>query len=328
MAIGDSVDSIINNINASVTGKPTISSADTGLEGIVDYVPPTVSEPASPNETAPVTDNAAYDQMKQMLEDYGLPVSLLDEIKEYVSKNFTVDQMIYRLRQTDEFKERFKGMDQRLENGLNAISIDEYITLERNYANVLAEFGLPKSFYDSPDDFANFIGNDVSAEEFAARTALAAQAVSNIDPNLQDELRRLYPEIGDGDMIAYFLDPERGVTLMEQKVQMTAAGLSSAAVDTVGQGFSASVAEELASRNVQPIQIGSALSPQAGLTQSTLSSEGVSTDTLASSAFGLDAGDANLVRRMRQRRQQTRQSGSGGLLQQTGVTGLGSTQMS
>ena len=43
----------------------------------VGQIPPTASEPALPNETAPVTDNEAYDAMKQMLEDYGLPVSLL-----------------------------------------------------------------------------------------------------------------------------------------------------------------------------------------------------------------------------------------------------------
>jgi len=293
----------------------------------VGQKPPTAPEPEIPIETAPVTDNAAYDALKQMLQDYGLPETLLDNVKDWISKGMGETQMTFRLRETDEFKDRFAGMGKRLENGLNAVSITEYIALERNYANVLAEFGLPKSFYDSPDDFANFIGNDISADEFATRTAMAAQAVSNIDPNLQDELRRLYPEISDGDMIAYFLDPERGVTLMEQKVQMTAAGLSSAAVSSIGTGLSASVAENLATKNVQPIQIGSTLAPKAGLMQSTLSDEGVSADTLASSAFGLDAADANLVKKLRQRRGKTNQASSGSLVQQTGSIGLGSAQI-
>ena len=280
------------------------------------------------NGTVPESNEGeAYEVLESLLNQYNLPLSLVDTIKEWVALNLSVEQMKIRLRGTDEYKDRFAGMAFRSDNNLNQVSEDRYLQLESGYASVLAEFGLPESFYDSPDDFASFIGNDVSPEEFATRTALAAQAVSEIDPNLDEELRRLYPEIDDGDLISYFLDPDRAVPLMELKLQMTAAGLSSTAKSTLGEGFSIGVAEELAMQpDVQPVSVR-ALASSAGLTQSTLTSEGVSVDTLASSAFGLDADDATLVRRMRERRQQTQQAGAGSLLQQTGVSGLGAAQI-
>tara|TARA_R100000458_G_scaffold58530_2_gene66759 strand:+ start:5758 stop:6753 length:996 start_codon:yes stop_codon:yes gene_type:complete len=280
------------------------------------------------NTTVPEYNaDEAYEILESLLNQYNLPLSLVDQIKEWVALDLSVQQMKIRLRGTDEYKDRFAGMALRRENGLNQVSEDRYLELESNYASVLAEFGLPESFYDSPEDFASFIGNDVSPEEFATRTALAAQAVSEIDPNLDEELRRLYPEIDDGDLISYFLDPDRAVPLMELKLQMSAAGLSSTAKSTLGEGFSTGVAEQLARQpDVQPVSVR-ALASSAGLTQSTLRSEGVSVDTLASSTFGLDADDATLVRRIRDRRQQTQQAGAGGLLQQTGASGLGAAQM-
>jgi len=316
-----------------VGGDTTDYTIGSGFEDDLYVAPNPFIDQNTPVPNTPVSStpeynaDEAYDILENLLNQYDLPLSLVGKIKEWVSLNLSVQQMEIRLRGTDEYKDRFAGMGIRSENGLNQVSEARYLELENNYASVLAEFGLPESFYDSPEDFASFIGNDVSPEEFATRTALAAQAVSEIDPNLDEELRRLYPEIDDGDLISYFLDPDRAVPLMELKLQMTAAGLSSTAKSTLGEGFSTGVAEQLARQpDVQPVSVR-ALASSAGLTQSTLRSQGVSVDTLASSAFGLDADDATLVRRMRERRQQTQQAGAGSLLQQTGASGLGAAQI-
>tara|TARA_R100001082_G_scaffold52979_1_gene28893 strand:- start:82 stop:1092 length:1011 start_codon:yes stop_codon:yes gene_type:complete len=280
-----------------------------------------------PETNAPVEETEAYDLMKDMLSNYGLE-SLLPKLVEWVQKDYTIDQMIVRLKDTDEFKDRFYGMQLREDAELNAISIDQYISNENQYRQVMMEYGIPSEFYE-PSDLAQLIGNDVSPKEVEERVELAAQAVANVDPNLKSELARLYGIGGDGDsdIIAYYIDPDRAVTVFESRNQMTAASLSSAAMETVGKGgLSKSVAERLASKFYQPMQISERLATSVGLTEDTFSTKGVTTSELAASAFALDPESIANIRRLRDRRSQTKQKGLGGLVQQQGAIGLGATQ--
>ena len=261
-----------------------------------------------------------------ILKEYGLE-NLYSFAEEVWTDGATTTDLMLQLQDTEQFKERFKGLEMRRAQGLNAISVKEYIDLERSYQQTMAAFGLPPSFYDSPDDFAQWIGNDVSAEEVSARAGLAAKAASEVDPELKMQLENLYgisddPTTGNNELVAYFLDPERTATLVDQRLQMEAAGLSSAAVRSLGQGFDAGTAERLASQNVQQREITQRLTPQAGLTQATLGDQGVTTSELAASEFGLDSETTALVKRLRQRRQASGKQQSGTMTSGAGLGGL------
>lgn len=67
---------------------------------------------------------------------------------------------------------------------------------------------MPAGFYDDPKDFQNFIAQDVSPEELAGRIDLGYQAVRNAPQNVVTEFKRLYG-VSDGELAAYFIDPER-----------------------------------------------------------------------------------------------------------------------
>ena len=167
--------------------------------------------------------------------------------------------------------------------------------------------GIPEGFYDSPDDLAAFIGNDISQAEMTQRVSMAAAAVQSIDPNLKTQLQDLYG-IGvenDGELTAYFLDPERGVNVIEQRLQLEAAGLSSAAMGTLGGGFERQTAERLADLGVQRREITERLQGQAAVTQQLLGEEeAVTTSELAAAEFGLDSEATAEVARLRAQRQQ------------------------
>jgi hypothetical protein len=49
----------------------------------------------------------------------------------------------------------------------------------------MASAGLPKSFYDSPSDYATWIGGDVSPTEIKSRVDLATAATTAADPYTQ-----------------------------------------------------------------------------------------------------------------------------------------------
>ena len=292
-----------------------------------------------PNPGTVVDDNAVTEAqetqdhrdaltiIKDALADYGLDGLSADAYR-FLMEGASTESVMIQLKETEQFKERFKGMETRRQQGLPAISPAEYIRLERDYRQTMSAAGLPSGFYDNPDDFADFIGNDVSPAEMTQRVSMASTAVANINPELKNQLREMYG-IGvenDGELISYFLDPERGVNVIEQRLQMESAGLSATAAQVTGQGIKANVAKQLASQNVQQREISQRLGQQAGLTQATLGDKGIGTSELAAASFGLDSEQTAMVKRLRQRRQASAMKQTGGLVTGAGASGLGSAQ--
>ena len=273
-------------------------------------------------------DRDALTIIKDTLTSYGLEGLAADAYR-YLMEGSSTDSVMIQLKDSDIYRDRFAGMETRRQQGLPAISPAEYIRLENNYRQTMAAAGLPANFYDSPDDFAEFIGNDVSPAEMTERVSMAATAVANINPELKTQLQDMYG-IGvenDGELVAYFLDPERGVSVIEQRLQVESAGLSAAALQATGQGIQTDVARQLAGQNVQQREISQRLGQQAGLTQATFGEQQAATSTqLAASAFGLDSEATAEIRRLRQRRQAAGERRTGGLVTGAGATGLGSAQ--
>tara|TARA_R100000664_G_scaffold5201_5_gene10006 strand:- start:145 stop:1026 length:882 start_codon:yes stop_codon:yes gene_type:complete len=265
--------------------------------------------------------------IKDALADYGLDGLSADAYR-FLMEGASTESVMIQLKETEQFQERFKGMETRREQGLPAISPAEYIRLERGYRQAMEAAGLPEGFYDSPDDFAGFIGNDVSEAEMTQRVSMASAAVANVNPELKNQLQEMYG-IGtenDGELVAYFLDPDRGVNVIEQRLQMESAGLSAAAVQSTGAGLSKDLSRQLASQNVQQREVTQRLSQQAGLTQQTLGDKGIGTSELAAASFGLDSESIANVKRLRQRRQASAMKQSGGMVTGAGASGLGAAQ--
>jgi hypothetical protein len=263
--------------------------------------------------------------IQDKLELYGLG-ELADLAYQMLVDDESPQAVMDALQETDAFKQRFAGMEARRQAGLPAISPADYIRLEDNYRSTMAMAGLPPGFYDSPDDFAEFIGNDVSPQEMQQRVSFAATAVSNADPNLKAQLRELYG-VGvedEGELIAYYLDPQRGTSVIEQRLQLEAAGLSSAAISTLGSGFEQGTAERLANLGVQRREVTERLQGQTALTQQLLGEDtAVTSSELAAAEFGLDSEATSDIAKLRQQRQQRGRRQAGVLMARGGVSGLG-----
>lgn len=270
-------------------------------------------------------DNA-LEIIKDKLREYGLE-GLADQAYNMLLDGVSAEAVVLRLRESDEFKNRFSGMQMRRENGMSAISPAEYISLERSYRNVMMTAGIPEGFYDSPDDFAAFIGNDVSQAEMTERVAMAATAVQSIDPNLKTQLQDLYG-IGvenDGELTAYYLDPQRGTDIIEQRLQLEAAGLSAASVGTLGSGFESDTAERLVDLNIQQREITERFKGQRAVTQQLVGeADAMSASEFAAAEFGFDSDAVADLAQLRGQRQQRGVRQTGSLVTQRGAIGLGS----
>lgn len=162
----------------------------------------------------------------QLFNNYGLG-TLAPKITEYVQQGFSPDTVTLKLQETPEYKQRFAGNEARRKAGLSVLSPREYLATEDAYRQIMRSTGLPKGFYDSPDDFNKFIESDVSPTELKQRVDLAQTAIDNADPYYTRTLQEMYG-LSNGDMIAQVLDPQRAlpfITKQAQAVQFGAAAV-------------------------------------------------------------------------------------------------------
>ena len=162
--------------------------------------------------------SSAFDFYNEMFTDLGLPNGFMNkDIKNMIRKAPTKRSALLGLRETDEWKTRFAGNEQRVKNGLQPISEAEYIADERAFHSVMRENGLPEHFYDSPEDYANFIGSNISPEQINQRAQIAGDLIATKNnPQLWAELKSR--GISKGDATAYILDPDKAMPQIERKI--------------------------------------------------------------------------------------------------------------
>jgi hypothetical protein len=190
---------------------------------------------------------SAFDLLLAEFNRYGLG-TLLDDVKDLIITGADEASLTLALRQTKAYQARFAANADRIKNGLRALSEAEYVTLEDQYQNVMRNYGLPATYYTKDATgkqagFEKFIAGDVSAAELEDRISIAQKRVIDAPPQVKEALRQFYPDIKDGEILAYTLDPEQGLANIQKKV--LAAEIGGAAMGAK-LGATAARAEELA----------------------------------------------------------------------------------
>jgi hypothetical protein len=205
-----------------------------------------------PTVTATSTGkNSAYDLLLSQFQLYGLG-SLVEPLKALITDDTSSGELTILLRSTPEYQKRFAANKDRIAKGLTALNEKEYLGLEDQYQNIMRNYGLPASYYAKGDlgrqeGFEKLIANDVSATELEDRVMTAQSRVINANPEIKQALRSFYPDITDGDILAYTLDPTKALTDIKRKV--TAAEIGGAAIGA-GLKTSQTAAEGLAAYGV------------------------------------------------------------------------------
>ena len=260
-----------------------------------------------------------------LLASYGLS-SLTDYIYGEITKGdiTNTSALVQMIRKRPEYAARFPGVAKRAAAGFNAISEQEYIDLEQSYRRTLRAAGLPAGFYDNQDDFANLIGGDVSPAEVGQRIQQGYQAVAQANPQVINEMRRLYG-VDDSALAAYFLDPERATPILLRQAQ--AAQIAGQATLQAGREISAAQAEELAVAGVSEEQarqgfqtIGQAGELFVALPGTT--EQAITEQEQIAGVFGTQAAAQQRLRQRQRERQAIFEAGGRFAGQGTTVTGL------
>jgi hypothetical protein len=195
---------------------------------------PTPGSPAAggSNLEAQAASRSAYALLLSEFSKYGLE-ALVSPLQDLIKQGLSGPEFQIALRNTDAYQKRFAGNTERIKKGLTALSPAEYLALEDQYQNIMRNYGLPASYYTkdslgTQQGFNKLIANDVSAVELEERVLTAQKRVLDAAPEVKTALRQFYPDITNGDILAYTLDPEKGLEDIKKKV--TAAEIGGAAL--------------------------------------------------------------------------------------------------
>lgn len=165
--------------------------------------------------TGPDRDAAAA--LIGLFEKYGLG-SLAGQIVNYIKEGYQSDTIYLLLQDSKPWKERFKANEARRKAGLSVLDPAEYLATERGYRQALQAAGMPAGFYDSTDDFTNFLVKDVSPQEIAERAMKARTLADTVDNEQKKALARM--GISSGDLAAYYLDTKKALPVLEKNVEL------------------------------------------------------------------------------------------------------------
>ena len=203
--------------------------------------------PSAAGTEAQAARQNAFDILYSQFSQYGLE-ALVEPLKGLILDNVSPAEFAVRLRQTEPYKKRFAANAQRINKGLKALSEAEYLALEDGYQSIMRNYGLPATYYTKGDigrqeGFEKFIAGDVSPAELEERIMTAQNRVINAPAEVTTALKQFYPDINNSEILAYTLDPEKGLADIRRKI--TAAEIGGAALGAK-LGATAARAEELA----------------------------------------------------------------------------------
>jgi len=190
---------------------------------------------------------SAFDILREEFRRFGLE-ALITDSEQLARSGVTPEEFEIGLRNTKAYKQRFSANEARINAGLSALSPAEYLQLEDSYQRTMRQYGLPASFYlktgqGSQAELDKLISADVSPVELEERIQLAVDRVNNASPEVIQTLEEFYPGVNKANLVAYVLDPQKALPLIQRQVRAAEIG---AGARQAGLRTGASRAEELA----------------------------------------------------------------------------------
>lgn len=238
---------------------------------VTDPTDPPTDPPAPPGLDAGTVNarKSAREYLDGLFKQFGFSdadrTTLLGQVDGWITEGLAdagTDAVLMKFRGTDVYARRFAGMAELRQRG-QAVSEAEYIQLESSYRNVMQNYGIKDTFYNSYDDFARLIGAGLSPKEVEERVVAAKQAMN---PLVAAELRQYY-NVTEGDLTAYMLGLTDGKGLLlesarnQEQIRTGArAAQIGAAAERAGFAMDQAFAEGLGGtslgKTIDPFQMG------------------------------------------------------------------------
>ena len=210
------------------------------------------------------------------------------------------DAFVYSLKNEDAYKKRFAANEIRKAQGKTELLPSTYLALEDTYRKTLQASGLPPGFYDTQADLDKMIGGDVSVYELSTRITDAYNVVRDAPVDVTDKLKSLYG-ISDGDILAYFIDPDRArpqLIAADYKRQAQAAMVAGQAQRTANISLGAAFSEDVVRQNISEAaqkQAFTTIADMNELTRAQGNERDLSTEQIAGAQLGIDSASRKIL---------------------------------
>lgn len=276
----------------------------------------------------------AFSRLQGLLSRVGL-TELEGVVKEIISGG-TVDlndgnAILFAIREQPAYQRRFAGNAARRAKGLAELDPATYVGLEEAYRQLMQSNGLPEGFYRGNTDLQKLIEGDVSPQELQERIEQGYRKVQDADPEVKRQMRELY-KLGDSDLAAYFLDPEKSAPILTR--QARAAQIAARGFEQGKLTLTRESAEALAARGITPEEAERQFAQRgalAGLYNPLTGEAALTQEEELGATFGFNPEAANKLARRRSQRVAEFQGG-GQFARTTGATsgtietGIGTAQ--
>lgn len=181
----------------------------------------------TPDEAPPaISEDYLQASMNMLEESFGIPATA--ELRAFVTKawdeGWTESEVETFMYMETWFTDRFPALAERREKGLAPISPQDYIELESGYAEQMRRAGFPPGFYDSPEDFHQWIADDRSVIEIRDDIAEPFQRINEGPIEVRDYFAAIYGPSGDAALAAFMIDPDKSQALLEEAADVSEIG--------------------------------------------------------------------------------------------------------
>jgi hypothetical protein len=232
--------------------------------------------------------------------------------EEKITTKTSIDQIGFQIKETEPYKRRFAGNVALEKAGKAPFSISNYLQQEQSYKNAIQGRGLPPGFYDTPEAYAKFIGADVSPQEVANRVDNGYLAVKDANPEVLAQLKTYYPDVNNGDLAAYFMNPDVTTDIIVNRARV--AEIGSEAKRQAGINLSVEQSEALRKEGIDKAEAQQGffnISAQQELFNPLQGEEAINQEQQIAGTFGTNAAATQRIAKRKRERSAAFESGGG-----------------
>jgi hypothetical protein len=164
---------------------------------------------------------SAYDLLSLEFDRYGMG-ALIEPLKVFIQDGLSGPELTLQLRASKPYQERFAANAKRIAAGFRAIDEATYLGLEDKYQSIFQNYGLPPSYYEKgylgvQKGFEDLIGGNVDPVTLEERI-IEGQKVTKGAQSIINTAKEFFPNLADGDFLAYVLNPKNALDEIKRKV--------------------------------------------------------------------------------------------------------------
>jgi hypothetical protein len=201
---------------------------------------------------------SAFQILADEFTQRGLP-TLAAEVERFMKEGLTPAEARISIRNTEAYKDRFKGNEGRIKKGLGVYQPDEYLAAEETYRNLLLANNLQDLVSKNTTDA--FISGAVSAQEVQDRIQNVFNKIDNADPTLKSQVSQYFSNFGIADpnlqrtqLASALLTGETSSMALERQLKKAQLRAGAALADvTIAESGVESLQKQLEAQNVSDV---------------------------------------------------------------------------